>query len=192
MNATRICSLTDCERAHYGKGFCRKHWERQARTGDPNGLKIARDMTIGERLSFWSERQGACLVWTGSLTRSGYGQAYAGDYQYASAHRMAYEHAHGPIAAGLIVRHKCDNRACIEPEHLELGSHQDNMSDMVERQRSLSGERNPAHKLTPEDVAALRGRRTAGESIADLSVAFGISKSQTNRIVRGESWREAS
>lgn len=98
---------------------------------------------------FWARVQkGAateCWPWTGAKEANGYGASeLLGRKQ--GAHRVAYSlHflAGEAIPTGLMVRHKCDNKGCCNPEHLETGTHADNMRDMVERGRSLRGDRNP-------------------------------------------------
>ena len=111
------------------------------------------------------------------------------------AHRVAYCQAHGLLPDDIertIIRHKCDNKACINPDHLEPGSHADNMRDMVERRRSARGTRNSKAKLTPEQVAEIRRlfvpQSTEYGSVA-LSRVYGVSNSTINRIVRGLYWK---
>ena len=78
---------------------------------------------------------GECIEWTGARSAAGYGRLGT---KYA--HRVAYEKAHGPIARGMVVRHRCDNPPCVNPAHLELGTQADNMRDMAVRGRASSGE----------------------------------------------------
>lgn len=80
------------------------------------------------------QREGECLVFTGSCNEHGYGRIYfAGGLM--KAHRFAWITAFGPIPAGLHVLHHCDNPPCCNPEHLFLGTHQDNMADMDSKDR---------------------------------------------------------
>lgn len=90
---------------------------------------------------------GDCWIWTGSIRNDGYGR-YPVNRQWKGAHRVAYELYKGPIPEGLLVRHKCDNPLCINPEHLELGTNKDNVWDMYLRGRGpdKSGENNPNYK----------------------------------------------
>ncbi len=80
-----------------------------------------------------------CWLWTGSLFRGGYGQFRSGPDP--AAHRTAWVIAHGSIPDRLYVLHRCDVRCCVNPEHLFLGTHADNMADMVAKGRSPRGPR---------------------------------------------------
>lgn len=127
-----------------------------------------------------------CWIWTAS-TRGGYGYFWYDKSE--SAHRVSYEHFIGPIPDGLDVLHTCDNKLCVNPEHLFVGTHQDNMFDMSEKGRSTIGERYPNSKLTEESVRSIRQRYdTQYISYSELSKMYNISKAQIGCIIRGENW----
>ena len=114
------------------------------------------------------------------------------------AHRHAYEQAHGPIPAGLVVRHKCDNRRCINPDHLEVGTNADNTQDMMTRGRhrpvSMPGASNGRSVLSPEVVARIRAIFVKGHPEyggAALARTYGVSGVQICKIARGEAWSGA-
>ena len=95
-----------------------------------------------ERLSI-PEPNSGCLLWMGACNqRTGYGMVYLKrtydgiPRKTRRAHQMAYELAHGPIPRGMVVRHKCDVRLCIAPNHLEVGTVLDNLNDMYSRSRN--------------------------------------------------------
>lgn len=90
-----------------------------------------------------------CIPWSGALFRDGYGRKYLKG-RYLLAHRWAWEQANGPIPDGLVVRHKCDNPSCVNPDHLELGSQGDNVRDAVERGRWHGGEANARKTHCPQ------------------------------------------
>lgn len=142
-----------------------------------------------------------CWLWLGFLSRSGYGQH---NYKGSNwrAHRVAYDLFVGKIPDGLFVCHTCDVRNCVNPNHLFLGTHEENMRDMVKKGRAsktgvgkgrLAGEKNPKAKLTAEDVATIRAtyRRYTnhGTTSIQLGKKFGVSPSTICRIVKQEGWR---
>ena len=90
-----------------------------------------------------------CWHWTGSIKpRNGYGHLRSGQKDY-NAHRVAYELANGPIPAGAHVLHSCDVPHCVNPDHLRIGTHQENMAECRDKGRSSA-------KLTPEQVREIR------------------------------------
>lgn len=80
-----------------------------------------------------------CWEWQGSVTPIGYGKVGAGKYLVISTHRLAWMMFRGEIGAGLNVLHRCDNRPCINPDHLWLGTLSDNCADMVSKGRHRGG-----------------------------------------------------
>jgi hypothetical protein len=103
--------------------------------------------SIRLRLAERSEPQGDCIVWTGSRKGgNGYGQMCI-SYKNHMVHRLAWEVAHGPIPPGLCVLHRCDNPPCIRPDHLFLGTHQENMADMVVKQRGRYHRHAPSREV---------------------------------------------
>lgn len=92
---------------------------------------------------FWAkvDRSGECWLWTASVRRDGYGNFNRGSGDgWVSAHRFSYELHHGPIPARLLVLHSCDNRRCVNPSHLSLGTHRDNTRDAITKGRFRCGE----------------------------------------------------
>ena len=131
--------------------------------------------------------ENGCWIWTAS-TRHGYGQ-FCIDGKIWKANRVAYKLWKGEIPDGLLVRHKCDVPTCVNPEHLEVGTQQDNMDDMVRagRQNKLKGETNGGAKLTEAQVLDIRLRK--GQTQVELAREFGISKTQICNIRNGKRWK---
>ena len=101
----------------------------------------------------------ACVLWQGPVDRYGYGvlsgrgaNTSANNHKRIRAHRWVWEQTMGSIVPGLVVRHKCDNRVCINVDHLELGTQADNVRDAMER-----GHLGPIRALTPSQVRGDRG-----------------------------------
>lgn len=135
---------------------------------------------------FWGQvvKTAECWLWAGAMNK-GYGQIVVGRQSFR-AHRIAWEMENGPIPEGAMIRHTCDNAACVRPDHLLPGTNTDNMRDMVERGRSLQGERHPRVKLADDQVAEIRARYIPGVvRQADLAKEYGVRQCHISRLVRG-------
>lgn len=118
----------------------------------------------------------ACWNWQRHVTNKGYGRIWAGGRQ-TWAHRVAYEMAYGPIPDGLLVRHSCDNPACVNPNHLATGTHYDNIMDMMRRDRKPGA-------LTVAQVKEIRRRYAAGGvTQRQLAREYGVHAPAINRVV---------
>lgn len=104
------------------------------------------------------------------------------------AHRAAWEIANGAIPKGMFVCHKCDNPPCVRPDHLFLGTPQDNNKDMATKNRSSHGSRNGQSKLTEQDVAALKTDYADGIKQRLIAEKYGVSRATVQRIVYGKGW----
>lgn len=127
-----------------------------------------------------------CWLWGGGIGSTGYGVVcYRG--KNMRAHRVSWVIKNGIIPNRLHVLHKCDVRNCINPSHLYLGDHQQNMKDMKDRGRSnkLSGERHPLHKLTEDEAIAIRSEPGF---YSDIAKKYGVSKHTVNAIKQGRLW----
>ncbi|MES2910555.1 MAG: HNH endonuclease [Pseudomonadota bacterium] len=146
-----------------------------------------------ERLSKVDEATG-CINWT-STTRNGYGSLMVGSRsdgtsRTAKAHRLAYEIENGPIPEGLHICHRCDNPACINPQHLFAGTRQDNTDDREAKGRNNPprGEKQAHAKLSEVDILAIRRLRASGHIFAEIAERFDIDKSTARRAAKGQSW----
>lgn len=129
-------------------------------------------------------RLGACHLWKGYLDPNGYGSynRYSrGKSLPDRAHRIAWQHVHGPIPPGGWILHSCDRRACVNVAHLRLGSPSDNTRDRLLRKGSQS--------LTATQVREIRARKAAGEQQALIANAYGVGASAVSAIVLGKTWR---
>lgn len=139
------------------------------------------------RFNAWVGSWGDCWLWDGSLDEKGYGH-FCFDGTRISSHRAAYQLFKGPICGGLHVLHRCDVRNCVNPDHLTLGTHLDNMKDMVAKGRHVAprGEKAPSAKLTASQVLEIRKTTEPAWVIAPQ---YGVSKSLIWAIRRGRVWK---
>lgn len=119
-----------------------------------------------------------CVIWPGSRYKTGYGQCWRNGKTH-HAHRIAWESAHGPIPKGLCVLHRCDNRPCVNIDHLFLGTRTDNHLDKVSKGRMLIGMALPQTKLTPEDISNIRASGLTQEALAKR---YGVNQGHISKI----------
>lgn len=138
-------------------------------------------------------RPDGCWVWNASKDREGYGQLVISGKK-VPAHRASWQLRHGEIPMGMFVCHKCDVPACVNPDHLFLGTPKDNTDDMVAKGRERFSTRTgvtPANaKLTDTDVRIIRRLRSEQRiTYSELARLFGVSITTICVIVRGEAWK---
>lgn len=128
---------------------------------------------------------GGCWLWTGPLDHNGYGRMWLWNAR-TLAHRASWMIHRGPIADGLFVCHTCDIRCCVNPAHLWLGTHLDNMRDMQRKGRKHC--ESPLPILNKEQARAIRADPRTHRVIA---ADYGVSDAAIGKIKRGETWRHA-
>lgn len=161
------------------------------------------NMAIADVIRFWSnvDIRGAdeCWIWQGSLNSNEYGQFSLGgrvNGRTVGAHRIAYESEVGAIPDGMQVNHHCDNRACVNPAHLWVGTKTDNSADMKRKGRGrggavipLRGEENAQATLLEQQVHDIRRKYAeGGYSYRGLAGEYGVGRTAIGQIVRRETW----
>lgn len=132
---------------------------------------------------------GDCWVWQGAVSKTtGYGVAGGGA---EGAHRLMWKLTFGEPPDGQMVLHKCDVRRCINPAHLFLGTHQDNMDDMVNKRRSYQGPQHHFAKMAESDASLIKYLVECGVSQAKLAKLYGVTRQAVWRLMAGLSWRHA-
>lgn len=131
----------------------------------------------------------SCWPWTGDADPNGYG-AFFWLGQLWPAHELALTFATGEVRPdGYETCHGCDNPPCCNPTHLRFGTRQDNVDDMMSRDRNARGERNGQAKLTEAQVVEMRTRRANGAMVKRLAVEYGVTPILVSEICRGLRWR---
>lgn len=138
-----LCSVSDCEKVVHCKSYCEKHYRRFKRTGSPHegGKFEANADAAFERNVIRYEDSEKCWGWKGKVRTNPNGSPSFGVVTHPGSrsersHRFSYKKYKGPIPEGLHVLHSCDNQPCTNPKHLFLGTHFDNMQDMINKGRA--------------------------------------------------------
>lgn len=164
---------------------------------------------------FWSKvdirSKNECWEWTGN-TVDGYGHFALTHSKTVKAHRFSYELKHGQIPSGFMVLHRCDNRKCVNSNHLFLGTHTDNMKDRNAKNRQAKGDRhgakihpekfrfshskgaplgskNPRTHLTENDVIEIKRLLKTDMSQTDIGKKFGVTRFVIWKIKFGYAWQ---
>jgi hypothetical protein len=133
---------------------------------------MAKPIPLQERLYRKLNRtEGGCWNWLGAKMPNGYGEINEGPphFKPRSIHRVSYEIHHGPIPEGLQVLHRCDNRACANPEHLFLGTNLDNRHDSMRKERTV-------RKLNRQKVLEIRELLEQGLTQRQIASQFGVNQ----------------
>jgi predicted XRE-type DNA-binding protein len=155
------------------------------------GLTVMFDEEIVSRFldKIEIDDQTGCWNWTAGKWGKGYGQ-FSVSGRPMSAHRFSYQHFVGEIPDGLDVLHSCDNPGCVNPEHLWLGTNEDNIADKVSKGRSGVGSDNPNAKITAETVLVIRELVGSGQvKQSEIADQLGLSRQGVSDIVNRKVWR---
>jgi hypothetical protein len=158
--------------------------------------------------AFWAKvdrrHPDECWEWTGAKTKAGYGVYNHPKNQ--GAHRYSAEMAFGPVPPGMFVCHKCDNRSCVNPDHLFYGTPSDNSRDAFKKGRHKMpyfwsnpewvaartykrGADIGSSKLTDADIIAIRQMRIAGASSNEIAKRYRLDRSTILDIIKGVHWK---
>lgn len=151
-------------------------------------MRVDRRITVFDEW-YIPEPNSGCWLWLGVPNSDGYGGLKIKGRAY-KAHRVAWERANGPIPDGMCVCHKCDVPSCVNPDHLFLGTHTDNMRDMTAKGRrrgpKVDGEYNPSAKLSRKDIIEIRSCNAPQMQVAN---AYGVSQALISAIITRKVWR---
>lgn len=147
-----------------------------------------------DTIRFWAKVEvkspDECWLWLGSKSGGGYGQFFLNGSK-TGAHRASYILHYGPIPDGLDVLHTCDVPLCVNPAHLRLGTHTDNMHDMTAKGRAVAlfGEAVPTSKLTDERVLEIFELRKQGLTCREIGKYVQVSGVMVSLILRRKFWK---
>lgn len=154
-------------------------------------LEVLRERFCG---SYSPEPNTGCWLWTKAVDNAGYGRCQSiGANAVTAAHRLSFILFKGPIADGHYICHKCDTPACVNPDHLFMGTQQDNVNDMMAkgRNRPARGTSHPFSKLSDDEVARMRNIHAAGGvSIRRLGRMFGVSHTTARFVVHRMTYKQ--
>jgi len=177
----KLCAVDGCGKPSRVRGWCNRHYELWERNGAPEYRK-----PIAERFDdFWRPISGPletpCHIWIGALTGAGYGAVKVAS-KTERAHRISWQRRNGSIPDGRLVMHRCDVPACVNLDHLFLGSTQDNMDDRSRKGRTHS-------KLNPTDIERISDVwRVGGHSQKEMASYFGLHPSTIYSVINRTSW----
>lgn len=184
----RTCVVCGCQFDAYGtrRSTTAKFCTRKCR------YSFTRKQCFDRRVDKTSSSKG-CWLWIGGSNQHGRGMIFNGKAN-ESCPRFAWKRVFGEIPNGLNALHKCDNPACVNPDHLFLGDHKANSRDMVEKGRHTFGDRAKQSNLKWDDVRAIRARYkkgVAGSGVYVLAREYGVAPTTIACIVRNKSWKES-
>lgn len=150
---------------------------------------------IEDRLKNYIKKTDGCWIWNGHKNEHGYGLITIGRGKQVRAHRFVYEKYKGLIPFNMKVLHSCDNPACVNPEHLSIGTQKDNVEDMMKKGRGgykkFCGEYHPNRKLDMEKVSQMRNMWESGDySQYEIAKKFEISQQVVSKVVNYKAWLE--
>lgn len=183
----KTCEIANCEKiVGRRKGVCEMHYYRMRRNKDYYQRKLTT-----RPIEFEIDGNKCFIVTSHTPLSTGYLLTGKNGVR-KSMHRLVYEECFGEIPLGLVVRHKCDVKNCINPEHLELGTQSDNVMDTVKRNRTLKGAENPQSKLSEEMVRQIKAMIAEGKRNCEIVKAMNVNKSTLCNIKRGVAWKHIS
>ena len=190
----KICSIDGCNVIAHARGWCHKHYKRWQTHEDATFCKVLRyDKPSFEvlmdnfknNLSF----ENKCWEWHGRLTRAGYGHVfYKGSTK--TAHRISYKYFKGEIPKKMNVCHICDNKKCFNPNHLWLGTTQENIQDAYDIGLIIGkrGSKNPMSKLKEYQIIEIRKLIKEGKANTEIAKIYGVIHQTISLIKHNKIW----
>lgn len=179
MKVCKICGKSPV----VGRLLCRAHYQSHWRTGRLEQHAVDKAPLKERLLEKIVKVENGCWNWTGMFRPDGYGMIWR-DGKGARAHRVAYELLKEPLKGGDILCHKCDNRACCNPDHIFVGTRADNVRDAASKNRMPLGSKHWNSRLTTEQVQIIRSAKYVTN--AELGRQFDVNSATISRIRSGK------
>ncbi len=189
MASQRICKIDGCGKPYLASGFCRAHYKKWKRHGDPHG-----GYNFRGHPQAWLSRQAKivddhCMIWPFGKAAFGYGVVWR-ETKMIAAHIVMCEAVHGPRPSDVHeVAHSCGKGrdGCVNPKHLRWATKTSNEADKIIHGTSNRGERNGHSKLTQADIKTIRS--LAGKmKQSDIADEYGVTRGGISSIVTGRTW----
>lgn len=129
-----------------------------------------------------------CWIWIGAYDNTGYGRYKMGNTTEA-AHRVLFRLYKDKIQKGFLICHSCDNRFCVNPDHLFAGTHQDNADDMINKKRHIYGEKKWCAKFKESDIINVRNLYDSGITQMEIALKYNCSQSHISEITTRKQWK---
>ncbi len=183
-----ICQAPGCEESPRKLGLCMIHYTRKRRDGTFDTSRIVNNNKLRLELNSHFDKNG-CRIWDRSM-KNGYGVAYLNG-RLEQAHRASWKVINGEIPKGMQVNHKCHVRACINIEHLYLGTQKQNVADMylANRQNRPRGSASGMSKLTEDQVREIRAAIVLKVLAKDIAKKYNVSTSLIYNIKNRVGWQ---
>ena len=162
-------------------------WKLLKNEKKPRSCGCSKKLNGKKRFESLYEKTENCWIWIGKLTANGYGK-----FRSVAASRASYKYYIGDIPKGLQVCHTCDNRKCVNPSHLFLGTLQDNLKDMTDKGRRARGSKIASSTLTEEQVLEMRKMRLSGCEYQEIAGKFGADWYTVRNVCKNNTWQHVA
>ncbi len=195
MENENRCQYEGCSKPIRAKNYCITHYQRIRRWGTLELLshkkyKKYKDIRECLELGFNKGKVDDCWPWLKAIDHGGYGNLWWID-SHCKAHRVSYEVFVSPIPSGKLVCHSCDNRCCVNPAHLFLGTQKDNVQDCLKKGRFRigHGEENHNAKITKKIAQKIKKMIACGYKVRVIADECNTTKNIINNIKYGYTWK---